>query len=313
MKKSNIFNYVFIIGLAILILNDHLLKEVFGNWWTGKLSDFAGVLILPMFLQYLFSIKTKNTIIVTVLFFVFWKSPYSQFIVDGCNSIGLFGINRVVDYTDFLAFMILPFSVFVLNNTGKFEINLRNNLSRKVATNSLVFISIIAFTATSMDDNAVPMSPFEYCCSRNPIDVELGAGKLYIPTVFTPNGNGLNDFFQVSATDIAKIDTFMVFDWYTGDTVFNKVDMTEIIPENGFDGIVADTVRAAEYYYIIVATSTDNVSAKFGGGVCCLPCTEPLNVSIPSSLENCAFPIQFNVNTGYNENIDPEEDIDCFQ
>jgi len=313
MKKSNIFNYVFIIGLAILILNDHLLKDVFGNWWTGKLSDFAGVLILPMFIKYLFSINTKNSIIVTVLFFVFWKSPYSQFIIDRFNSIGLFGINRVVDYSDFLAFMILPLSIFVLNNTDKFEINLKDNRTRKFATNSLVFVSIMAFTATSIDDDYVPF-PYESCCSRNPTNVELGAGRLYIPTVFTPNGNGLNDFFQVSVdADIASIDTFMIVDWYTGDTVFYEVDMTEIIPENGFDGVVNDTVRAAEYYYQIVVTSTDNVSGKFGGSVCCLPCTEPLNVSIPPSLENCAFPIQFNVNTGYDENIDPAEDIDCFQ
>jgi|GEM_PF-889105 len=322
MKISNVLNYVFIIGLVILILNDHLLKEVFGNWWTGKLSDFAGVLILPMFIQYLFPIKTKNAAIITVLFFVFWKSPYSQFIIDGFNSIGLFSINRAVDYTDFLAFAILPLSVFVLNNTDKFKVDFSNNLSQKLATYAVVFVAMIAFTATSMDDDSfvdyTPTYSLWSCCNQDPIDTEVGAGRVYIPTVFTPNFNGANDFFQISTdSNIEKIDTFLVIDWFfSGDTVFNKVDITEIIPTNGFNGVVADTIASTRYYYEIVVTSTDDVQEKFVGHVCCIPCTSPINVipiQMPDSLGNCAFPMQFDVNTGYDPSIDPEEDIDCFQ
>jgi len=321
MKKSNVLNYVFIIGLAILILNDHLLKEVFGNWWTGKLSDFAGVLILPMFLKYLFPINTKNSVIITVLFFVFWKSPYSQFIINNINSTGLFTINRVVDYTDFLAFMILPLSIFVLNNTARFEVNFEYNLAQKLTTNALIFISILAFTATSMDDDGQSFNNFfpEYslsgCCNQDPIDTEVGAGRLYIPTMFTPNFDGKNDFFQISTdSNIAKIDTFLIVDnYFSGDTVFNKVNMTDIVPVNGFNGVVADTIASKQYYYEIVVTSTDDIQKKFVGYVCCVPCTILLSVPMPDSLDNCAFPVQFDANTGYNTNIDPEENIDCFQ
>ncbi len=323
MKKANVLNYVFIIGLVILILNDHLLKEVFGNWLTGKLSDFAGLLILPMFIQYLFSVKTKNAVITTVLFFVFWKSPYSQFLIDGCNSIGSFSINRVVDYTDFLAFAILPLSIFVLNNAEKFEVNFRHNFSRKFATYALVFVATIAFTATSMDDDDsfvdyTPIYSLWSCCNEEPIDAEVGLGRVYIPTVFTPNFNGANDFFQISTdSNIEKIDTFLVIDsFFSGDTVFSRVDITEIIPANGFNGVVADTIASARYYYEIVVTSTDDVQEKFVGHVCCIPCTSPINVipiPMPDSLGNCAFPMQFDVNTGYDPSIDPEEEIDCFQ
>src|SRR5215813_11555801 len=37
-------------ALGILLLNDHVLKPALHNWVTGKLSDFAGVFLFPMFL-----------------------------------------------------------------------------------------------------------------------------------------------------------------------------------------------------------------------------------------------------------------------
>lgn len=36
-------------ALFTLALNDHVLKHVCPGWWTGKLSDFAGVVLLPVF------------------------------------------------------------------------------------------------------------------------------------------------------------------------------------------------------------------------------------------------------------------------
>jgi hypothetical protein len=38
----------------VLLLNDHVLKEQFGNWWTGKLSDTAGVVLFPVLVVALF-------------------------------------------------------------------------------------------------------------------------------------------------------------------------------------------------------------------------------------------------------------------
>ena len=34
-------------ALALLVLNDHVLKAQFGTWWTGKLSDIAGLVFAP--------------------------------------------------------------------------------------------------------------------------------------------------------------------------------------------------------------------------------------------------------------------------
>lgn len=36
-------------AVIALFINDHFLKRWFGTWWTGKLSDFAGLFFFPLF------------------------------------------------------------------------------------------------------------------------------------------------------------------------------------------------------------------------------------------------------------------------
>jgi len=38
---------VSLVAIATLALNDHVLKDAYGTWWTGKLSDFAGLVFAP--------------------------------------------------------------------------------------------------------------------------------------------------------------------------------------------------------------------------------------------------------------------------
>lgn len=40
----------FLIAVAVLLVNDHVLKHAYPGWWTGKLSDVAGVVMLAVLL-----------------------------------------------------------------------------------------------------------------------------------------------------------------------------------------------------------------------------------------------------------------------
>ena len=40
-----------LVAIATLLVNDHLLKAAWPSWWTGKLSDFAGLVFFPLLLQ----------------------------------------------------------------------------------------------------------------------------------------------------------------------------------------------------------------------------------------------------------------------
>lgn len=37
-----------IAAVVVLLVNDHVLKWQLDNWWTGKLSDFAGLVFFPL-------------------------------------------------------------------------------------------------------------------------------------------------------------------------------------------------------------------------------------------------------------------------
>ena len=44
-------------SILVLVLNDHWFKASFGGFWTGKISDFAGLLFFPLLLQALVEIS----------------------------------------------------------------------------------------------------------------------------------------------------------------------------------------------------------------------------------------------------------------
>lgn len=130
----------FIICLILLMLNDFYLKTAFHNILTGKLSDFCGLFIFPIFWSVFFPKRKLAVFVLTGLLFIYWKSSYSSIFIDFFSSYFL-PIQRVVDYTDLLALMVLPLAWFGFDNRIP-------NVNFNPA-----FISVIAFfafCATSM-------------------------------------------------------------------------------------------------------------------------------------------------------------------
>ena len=110
-NKFLLLNYVFVVSIILLFINDHFLKLHFHNWFTGKFSDFLGMIIFPLFLAYIFPKLRTFSILVSFILFIFWKSPFSEGFIDFYNQILPIAVTRVVDYTDFIAFvfLIIPF------------------------------------------------------------------------------------------------------------------------------------------------------------------------------------------------------------
>lgn len=144
-NKFLLCNIIFILILIILFLNDHFLKLYFHNWFTGKLSDVAGIVLLPFLLTYFFPKLRQNSVYITALFFTFWKSPYSGKLIEIYNLISPISIHRVVDYTDLfmMIFLIVPY-YFIKNQD---EIN--SIRIKKLSPIFLVFPSILVLMSTS--------------------------------------------------------------------------------------------------------------------------------------------------------------------
>lgn len=113
----------FLICLFLLLLNDFYLKGAFHNMLTGKLSDFCGLFIFPIFWSVFFPKRKLAVFLLTGLLFVLWKSEYSASFITFFSS-AFFPIQRVVDPTDLLALLVLPLAWYSLNiRTLNFNLN----------------------------------------------------------------------------------------------------------------------------------------------------------------------------------------------
>lgn len=99
----------FLICLFLLLLNDFYLKAAFHNAFTGKLSDLCGLFIFPIFWSALFPNRKQAVYILTALFFIYWKSSYSEPFIQLFSEY-LFAIQRTVDLSDLFALIVLPLS-----------------------------------------------------------------------------------------------------------------------------------------------------------------------------------------------------------
>lgn len=144
MKLEKLASPGFLLALLLLLTNDFIFKPTFHNFITGKLSDFAGLFVFPIFWLALFPNRKKIIYFLTAFLFIFWKSAYSQPLIDAWNSFELLNISRVIDYTDLFALFILPISYYY----DQFAILIKTS---RLAYSALISISLFAFIATSAE------------------------------------------------------------------------------------------------------------------------------------------------------------------
>jgi len=133
----------FLISLWLLLLNDFYLKPLLNNPLTGKLSDFAGLFAFALFWIAVFPGFRRGICITVALSFAFWKTTYSQPVVDLWNSVGIVQVSRTVDLTDLIALAVLPLGYYYANQ------KLSITEAPKWIHAFLVLIAMFAFTATS--------------------------------------------------------------------------------------------------------------------------------------------------------------------
>jgi hypothetical protein len=135
---------LFLLQLSLLLLNDFTWKYEYHNWFTGKLSDFTGLFVFPVFFSAFFPGRKKLIFILTAALFVWWKSPYSNPLISFFNEHMGLPVYRVTDYTDCIALVVLPFAYSIR------EVNYSPSVMQNFAVCCVGVISVIAFSATSM-------------------------------------------------------------------------------------------------------------------------------------------------------------------
>ncbi len=107
-KPTLLLHPVFLLSLVLLLLNDGYWKEAYGNFVTGKLSDFTGLIVFAGTFISLFPTQRKWVIGITALGFTWWKSEGSQPFIDWLEADLHLQLTRVVDLTDLWALLVLP-------------------------------------------------------------------------------------------------------------------------------------------------------------------------------------------------------------
>ena len=59
-RGDGLLHPVPLLAIAVLVLNDHWLKQSVGSWWTGKLSDVVGMVFFPLMLQALIEVADRR-------------------------------------------------------------------------------------------------------------------------------------------------------------------------------------------------------------------------------------------------------------
>lgn len=148
--RISLYTLCYLIGLAVLFLNDWFWKYAYGNFFTGKLSDFLGLFLLGLFLVGLFPRQRKLLLYGLALFFVWWKTPFSQGAIDLWNTYVFFPVQRTVDYTDYVALLVLPIADWLCSQK-RFQLFRKEVFAAPPLNRYLVLsCSVFVFSSTSM-------------------------------------------------------------------------------------------------------------------------------------------------------------------
>lgn len=192
-KLSTLLNPTYLFALILLGLNDFHFKYEYGNFLTGKVSDFAGLFIFPYFISTLNHTKTKKIYLLTAIGVVFWKSTLSQILIDFVRQNGI-GINRTADYSDYIALIILPISYYFFkkNYENLFQV-------RKIFPKIILGISIYFSWATSLPHQDITID------KKLNIEYKLNVSKTSLFNSISPRHGYSKDF------SVKKVDSIFRF------------------------------------------------------------------------------------------------------
>jgi hypothetical protein len=146
MTNSIYTTWALLLSVFILILNDHVFKYSFPGIVTGKISDFSGIFLIILVLRDAFPKRVLETSVLVIGLFLYWKSPYSQPLIEFINSHSPLEFIRTVDYSDLVAFVIIPVAHFVYENRNRFTLKL--NIAEIIKI-PVIVLTILGITGTS--------------------------------------------------------------------------------------------------------------------------------------------------------------------
>ncbi len=118
------------------------------------------------------------------------------------------------------------------------------------------------------------------CCNTEPVEETIGEVFVYIPSAFSPNGDGVNDRFRpvvVNSLDLssANVLEMLIMD-VNGEPIYREANFDPSNAGSGWDGLFLDGTRYEEgsfsYAALIDPKDVSGVAKWFEGRACLLRC-----------------------------------------
>ena len=165
--------------------------------------------------------------------------------------------------------------------------------------------------ACNKDEDPEPMDDSQYgpCCELDAIDFEFGDTKLYVPNMFTPNADGINDvFYPFLDTFGTTVNRFAVFN-RDGGLIHEVINTTPTSQVGSWDGLDNGLPYAGWFEFKVDFTDVNGFNFNVDGKACAFRCDT--TVALIQHLNNCHFPTQHNGDGGLDVGLDDLE-TDCF-
>jgi gliding motility-associated-like protein len=171
------------------------------------------------------------------------------------------------------------------------------------------FAFILSLTLLSCESEGKRF--FVGCCDNDPILDSFGNTTIYVPNIFTPNGDGINDLFLIHGSSIREIHSLKIRN-HRGQQVFEGSDFLSgnVSPE--WDGRVDGVVEKGLYSFTLVVEAEDATIRQFEGSVCNYPCGL-LEGEEVISITHCRFSTQDPQNLLHIEHLQYPDYPGCFK
>lgn len=253
-RLKNLLSPLFIFFLFLLIINDFFLKPAFHNWFTGKLSDFCGLFIFPIFWSAIFPKQKIWVFISTAILFTFWKSEYASVIIQLIKP--YFSIGRTVDLSDLMALPMILFAWMYQKNDSRQSLgkSIGTALMSRLGAYFIGLVAIFSFCATTQQKYIQSFDQPQYVLLRNPIMQNLGS-------------YGEFEFYKKDSLLVVKINSLYISKPVRNDDYNKNLSLKNLDKEVLYDIVdSASLVPPGKITVVTVNTEEGIDSLRFSGG-----------------------------------------------
>ncbi len=190
----------------------------------------------------------------------------------------------------------------------------------------LTTIAIMILSCSSdstMDDSTNPQpivsETYEPCCGLESVTTyEFLGNKIYVPNVFTPNGDGINDtFYPFFTNDSIVIQAFGAITpeeskarlLYSTNNLITATDQEWAWDGKNYNSALEIDEYEGYFKYKFFAIIDGVKTEYYEGYACVIRCTEEAKAF--QSIEGCLFGTQYNEETGEGDRDIPHGEEEC--